>query len=174
MSNCCKQLAMVTSKLHNYILQQFALPLQVCHNSKSISVAGQTILQIISSFLVSGQTIPQIEAAPSLIQSALPGQNVLARVVPWNVVFCLSRSRDRKREGASHPESALSTTEHDRVGCDSPSESVLFLMERLLGADALPSLACYCGCTYLEEFLEDHKVGCCAGGGGEDQILRLS
>jgi hypothetical protein len=48
-------------------------------------------------------------------------------------------------------------------------------MERLLGADALPSLACYCGCTYLEEFLEDHKVGCCAGGGGgEDQILRLS
>ncbi len=89
----------------------------------------------------------------------------------------LSRSRERKREGegASHLESALSTTEHAKVGCDSPSESVLFLMERLLGADALPSLACYCGCTYLEEFLEDHKVGCCAGGGGgEDQILRLS
>jgi hypothetical protein len=46
-------------------------------------------------------------------------------------------------------------------------------MDRLLGADALPSLACYCGCTYLQGFLEDHKVGCCAGGGGEDQILRL-
>jgi hypothetical protein len=46
-------------------------------------------------------------------------------------------------------------------------------MERLLGAHASPSLACYCGCTYLEEFLEDHQVGCCAGGGGEDQILRL-
>jgi len=85
-----------------------------------------------------------------------------------------SREKERERErGTSHPESALSTTEHARVGCHSPSESVLFLMERLLGADALPSLACYRGCTYLEEFLEDHKVGCCAGG-GEDQILRLS
>jgi hypothetical protein len=70
------------------------------------------------------------------------------------------REREREGEGTSHPESALSATEHARVGCDSPSESVLFLMERLLGAHALPSLACYCGCTYLEEFLEDHQVGC--------------
>jgi hypothetical protein len=85
-----------------------------------------------------------------------------------------SREKEREGEEASHPESVLSTTEHAKVGCDSLSESALFLMERLLGADALPSLACYCGCTYLEEFLEDHKVGCCAGGGGEDQILRLS
>jgi hypothetical protein len=85
------------------------------------------------------------------------------------------RERKREGEGARHTESALSATEHARVGCDSPSESVLFLMERLLGAHALPSLACYCDCTYLEEFLEDHTAGCCArgGGGGEDQILRL-
>jgi hypothetical protein len=67
------------------------------------------------------------------------------------------REREREGEGTSHPESALSATEHARVGCDSSSESVLCLMERLLGAHALPSLACYCGCTYLEEFLEDHK-----------------
>jgi hypothetical protein len=37
MSNCCKQLAIVASKLCGHILLQFPLPLQVPHNFESIA-----------------------------------------------------------------------------------------------------------------------------------------